>query len=96
MISQIPKLAYLETVDQLALIIEGEEHCIEFYDCKFDTKKQIKPQVPNIPKSDYKDLLLSQQLHSSKETARGLDKSSIIFAQIGENESKLHKLQITD
>ena len=64
MISQIPKLVYLETVEQLALIIEGEEHCIEFYDSKLDTETVIKPQVLNIPKSGYKDLLLSQQLHS--------------------------------
>ena len=48
MIRQIPKLIYLETVDQLALIIEGEEYCLEFYDCKLDTKTQAVPQVLNI------------------------------------------------
>ena len=65
MISQIPKLAYLDTVDQLALIIEGEDLCIEFYDSKLDTETEIKPQVLKIPKSGYNDFLLSQRLHSS-------------------------------
>ena len=50
MISQTPKLVYLQAVDQLALIIDDEDHCIEFHDSKLDTKTETKPQVLNIPK----------------------------------------------
>ena len=43
MINQIPKIAYLETTDQLVLISEDEDYCIKFHDNKFSTQTKIKP-----------------------------------------------------
>ena len=43
MINQIPKIAYLETTDQLVLIVEDEDYRIEFHDSKFSTQTKIEP-----------------------------------------------------
>ena len=42
MINQIPKIAYLETTDQLVLISEDEEYCIEFHDSQFSTQSKTE------------------------------------------------------